>query len=95
MSELGTVNDNNRHSHINVHTEQDTQSPLLNKNEIPHKHKDVLEGLGKRPTSKGQTSATHATMHRCHQEVKEKLVELEKKCIITKETVPNDGLAAW
>lgn len=30
-----------------------------------------------------------------HQEVKEKLVELEKKCIITKETVPNDGLAAW
>lgn len=66
MSELGTVNDNNRHSHINVHTEQDTQSPLLNKNEIPHKYKDVLEGLGKRPTSEGQTSATHATTHHCH-----------------------------
>lgn len=51
MSELGTVNNNNRHSHINVHTQQDTQSPPLNNNEIPHKYKDVLEGLGKHPTS--------------------------------------------
>ena len=34
------------HVSENVYTVQDTQSPLMTKNEILHKYKDVFEGLG-------------------------------------------------
>lgn len=90
------------HVSENVYTAQDTQSPLLTENEILHKYKDVFEGLGNigeakltvDPEAKPVQHAPRRVAVTLHQEVKEKLAELEKKGIISKETDPTDWISS-